>query len=169
MWSCHVSAFRSKMKAVLLILSFYLLSSVVSERYMPTWESLDSRPLPEWYDKAKIGIFIHWGVFSVPSYSSEWFWEQWKGQNPLAGVVEFMKENYPPDFTYADFAKQFTAEFYNPDQWADILQASGAKYENFCGTGYKLLLNVRERGWQSKREVIFAFDLLPGTLACEDG
>lgn len=42
--------------------------------YDPTWESLDSRPLPAWFDQAKFGIFIHWGVFSVPSFGSEWFW-----------------------------------------------------------------------------------------------
>lgn len=42
--------------------------------YDPTWESLDSRPLPSWFDQAKFGIFIHWGVFSVPSFGSEWFW-----------------------------------------------------------------------------------------------
>ena len=40
-----------------------------------------------------------------------------------------MKKNYPPDFTYQDFARDFTAEFYNPDEWAEILQASGAKYD----------------------------------------
>jgi len=45
----------------------------------PTWESLDSRPLPSWYDESKIGIFIHWGVFSVPGIASEWFWKQWTG------------------------------------------------------------------------------------------
>lgn len=43
-------------------------------QYKPTWESIDSRPLPEWFDQAKFGIFIHWGVFSVPSFGSEWFW-----------------------------------------------------------------------------------------------
>lgn len=46
--------------------------------YEPTWPSLDSRPLPGWYDQSKIGIFIHWGVFSVPGIASEWFWRQWK-------------------------------------------------------------------------------------------
>lgn len=34
--------------------------------YKPTWESLDTRPLPQWFDDAKFGIFIHWGVYSVP-------------------------------------------------------------------------------------------------------
>lgn len=47
--------------------------------FQPTWDSLDSRKLPKWYDDAKFGIFIHWGVFSVPSFSSEWFWKNWKG------------------------------------------------------------------------------------------
>jgi len=49
-------------------------------KYIPTWPSLDSRPLPVWYDVAKFGIFIHWGVFSVPSFGSEWFWNNWKGR-----------------------------------------------------------------------------------------
>ena len=46
--------------------------------YDPTWDSLDKRPLPSWYDEAKFGIFIHWGVFSVPSFVSEWFWWYWQ-------------------------------------------------------------------------------------------
>ena len=93
--------------------------------YQPTWESLDSRPLPTWYDEAKFGIFIHWGVFSVPSFGTEWFWNRWQSGNPE--FVEFMKKNYPPGWTYADFAPQFTAEFYDPDQWAELFKASGAK------------------------------------------
>lgn len=49
------------------------------KRFRPNWNDLDTRPLPEWYDKAKIGIFLHWGVYSVPSFGSEWFWVNWKG------------------------------------------------------------------------------------------
>ena len=49
--------------------------------FTPDWGSLDSRQLPEWYEDAKFGIFIHWGVFSVPSFGSEWFWWNWKGIN----------------------------------------------------------------------------------------
>lgn len=52
----------------------------VDVKYEPNWDSLDSRPLPKWYDEAKIGIFIHWGVFSVPSFGSEWFWADWKSK-----------------------------------------------------------------------------------------
>ncbi len=43
------------------------------QQYTPDWTSLDKRPLPTWYDESKIGIFIHWGVFSVPSISTEWY------------------------------------------------------------------------------------------------
>ncbi|CAM4903004.1 unnamed protein product [Rotaria socialis] len=84
------------------------------QQYTPDWKSLDTRPLPAWYDESKIGIFIHWGVFSVPSFESEWFWWDWKGSNPSPAAVAFMNRTYPPDWTYADFASQFRAEFYNP-------------------------------------------------------
>jgi hypothetical protein len=43
------------------------------QQYTPDWASIDSRPLPTWYDESKIGIFINWGVYSVPSISSEWY------------------------------------------------------------------------------------------------
>lgn len=58
-------------------------SDIKTQRYTPDWNSLDSRPLPSWYDDAKFGIFIHWGVFSVPAYGSEWFWWYWKGLTQL--------------------------------------------------------------------------------------
>lgn len=99
-----------------------------NERYTPDWTSIDARPLPKWYDEAKIGIFVHWGVFSVPSFGvySEWFWHNWKSSKRQA-EVEFMKKNYPEGFKYADFAPDFHAEFFNPDAWAEIFEASGAK------------------------------------------
>ncbi|XP_018333024.1 plasma alpha-L-fucosidase-like isoform X2 [Agrilus planipennis] len=106
---------------------FYQVLLVKSFKYKSTWESLDKRPLPSWYDEAKIGIFIHWGVFSVPSFGSEWFWQFWKGQRK-AEYVEFMTKNYPPRFTYQDFGKEFTAEFFNPNEWAELFEKSGAKY-----------------------------------------
>uniref|UniRef100_A0A8B9WQQ9 Alpha-L-fucosidase n=1 Tax=Bos mutus grunniens TaxID=30521 RepID=A0A8B9WQQ9_BOSMU len=76
---------------------------------------LDSRPLPAWFDEAKFGVFVHWGVFSVPAWGSEWFWWHWQGEK-LPQYESFMKENYPPDFSYADFG------------WADLFKAAGAKY-----------------------------------------
>ncbi|OWA54042.1 Plasma alpha-L-fucosidase [Hypsibius exemplaris] len=96
-------------------------------RYEPTWESIDSRPLPAWYDNAKFGIFIHWGVFSVPSYGSEWFWWYWKGEK-RQNYIDFVKNNYGPGYTYADFAPQFHATFYNATKWAKTFETAGAQY-----------------------------------------
>ncbi len=111
----------NKIFIVSLVFALKLTILCVNSQYLPTWESLDKRPLPQWYDDAKVGIFIHWGVFSVPSFKSEWFWYYWQGSNET-DVVDFMNKNYPPGFTYADFASMFHAEFYNPDDWADIFQ-----------------------------------------------
>ncbi len=47
-------------------------ANVIGRTYTPDWRSLDSHPLPQWYDDAKVGIFIHWGVFSVPAFKNEW-------------------------------------------------------------------------------------------------
>ena len=100
--------------------------SCLGERYHPTWESLDKRPLPGWYDSSKIGIFIHWGVFSVPALG-EWFWEEWQGRHEPV-FMKYMKDNYPPGFQYSDFAPMFRAEMWNPDEWAELFAKSGARY-----------------------------------------
>ena len=99
--------------------------------YEANWDSLDSRPLPEWFDEAKIGIFLHWGLYAVPAISDEWFWHGMEADYNATRVEEihkYMEENYKPGFKYAQFAKDFTTELFNPDEWADIFNASGAKY-----------------------------------------
>ncbi|XP_006862365.1 PREDICTED: tissue alpha-L-fucosidase [Chrysochloris asiatica] len=96
-------------------------------RYTPDWTSLDARPLPAWYDEAKFGVFVHWGVYSVPAWGSEWFWWHWKGEHQVLYEL-FMRNNYPPGFSYADFGPQFTATFFDPEHWADLFRAAGARY-----------------------------------------
>ncbi|KAL9984049.1 hypothetical protein ACROYT_G006305 [Oculina patagonica] len=123
------------------VLPLIALLSVTSAQYQPTWESLDSRPLPSWYDEAKFGIFMHWGVYSVPSFGSEWFWYRWKTGEPA--FVEFMKKNYPPNFQYADFAPMFKAEFFDPNVWAELLSMSGARYV--------VLTSKHHEGWTNWR------------------
>ena len=115
------------------LVSLFLLAIFIGNsrsQYQPTWDSLDKRPLPDWYDEAKFGIFVHWGVFSVPSFGggdlAEWFWYNWQGSKK-APTVAFMEKNYPPDFTYPDFAPMFKAELFDPNKWASLFQQSGAK------------------------------------------
>ncbi|XP_074846554.1 plasma alpha-L-fucosidase [Carettochelys insculpta] len=142
----------------------YLLPALLpgcGARYAPTWESLDSRPLPAWFDEVKFGIFIHWGVFSVPSFGSEWFWWYWKKEKKQP-YVTFMETNYPPDFSYEDFGPLFTAEFFDAKQWADILKASGAKYvvltskhhEGFTLWGSKYSWNWNAVNLGPKRDIV---------------
>jgi len=103
-------------------------------RYTPDWSSLDARPLPNWYDESKFGIFIHWGLFSVPSYgcsgggaAGEWYWWILDGeQNPC--LVNWHKEYYGADFKYEDFAPLWKTSMFDPDAWANLFKESGAKY-----------------------------------------
>ncbi|XP_045519882.1 tissue alpha-L-fucosidase-like isoform X2 [Pieris brassicae] len=120
------------------------------KRYWPDWEDLDTRPLPEWYDRAKIGIFLHWGVFSVPSFGSEWFWSNWVGGNQK--YIDFMNKNYPPGFTYQEFAPMFKAEFFDPDEWATLFKRAGAKYIVLTSKhheGFTLFPSKRSFSWNS--------------------
>lgn len=101
--------------------------------YEPKWESLDKRPAPAWYLDAKFGIFIHWGIYSVPSWGapksySEWYWHNMYNKKENNVWWQFHKKNYGENFNYKDFAPMFKAELFDADQWADIFYRSGAKY-----------------------------------------
>jgi alpha-L-fucosidase len=127
----------------LFALALFCATILGAQTYKPNWESIDSRPVPSWFTDAKFGIFIHWGVYSVPSYApvipgklayAEWYWNaitegQKSKDNPVnAGSWEYHKRMYGADFAYKDFAPQFRAELFDPDHWADVFQRSGAKY-----------------------------------------
>lgn len=119
--------------------------------YQPNWDSLDARPLPSWYDPAKIGIFIHWGVYAVPSFGTEWFWTNWKNE-AATSYVDFMNQNYPPGFTYQQFAPELKAELFNATAWTELFAASGAKYVVLTSKhhdGYSLWPSRYSFGWNS--------------------
>src|SRR5208283_4150363 len=102
-------------------------------RYEASWASLDTRACPEWYLDAKFGIFIHWGVYSVPAWGvkgeySEWYWYRIADRKPDNPWWQFHKANYGEGFQYQDFAPRFTCELFDPKLWADILARSGARY-----------------------------------------
>ncbi|KRX21618.1 Alpha-L-fucosidase [Trichinella nelsoni] len=114
---------------VFLVLSFTVWQFFASADYEPNWDSLDSRPIPCWFDEAKFGIFMHFGLYSVPSYgySSEWFWWWWKGENRI-DQRKFMAENFKPGFSYPDFIPGLTCELFDAEHFADVVKKSGAKY-----------------------------------------
>jgi alpha-L-fucosidase len=92
------------------------------------WESLRKYEVPDWYKDAKFGIFIHWGVYSVPAFGNEWY--------PRNMYIEGSREykhhvaTYGPQdkFGYKDFIPMFKAEHYDPAAWAELFKKAGAKY-----------------------------------------
>lgn len=110
--------------------------------YEATWESLDSRATPDWFPDAKFGIFIHWGLYSVPAFAprgtyAEWYWHAKDGDQTgkhqaavgrAAATQKFHNRIYGEDFEYSDFRSQFTANMFEPTQWAKVFKRSGAKY-----------------------------------------
>ena len=92
------------------------------------WESLATYQVPEWYKDAKFGIFVHWGVYSVPAFGSEWY----PRDMYRVGTEEYKHHlaTYGPvtKFGYKDFIPMFKAEHYDPQAWASLFKDSGAKY-----------------------------------------
>jgi len=92
------------------------------------WESLKTYQVPQWYQDAKFGIFIHWGVYSVPAFGSEWY----PRLMYIPGSPEYKHhlETYSTQdkFGYKDFIPKFKAENYAPAAWAKLFKESGAKY-----------------------------------------
>lgn len=109
------------------------------KKYEATWVSLDSRPAPPWFSDAKFGIFIHWGPYSVPAWApkgnySEWYqyWVEGRANEGQKDLYEAFKKHheqvYGQDFMYSRFGDMFKAEDFEPDTWAKLFAASGAKY-----------------------------------------
>ena len=103
-----------KEKVIASFLFVRLAFCLAADNYDATWDSLDTRPLPSWYDEAKVGIFIHWGIFSVPSYFNEWYWWELDGNNN-EDVIAFHNKTYGPDYQYNQFGADFTCELWDPE------------------------------------------------------
>lgn len=109
-----------------------LLASVsagkVDGPFRPDWASLQSHKTPEWYADAKFGIFVHWGLYSLPAFGSEWYSRNMYVQ----GSPEFAHHvaTYGPQarFGYKDFIPQFKAENFDPAAWALLFRDAGARY-----------------------------------------
>lgn len=103
------------------------------------WRAIDERPIPSWFDEAKLGIFIHWGLYSVPAYAprreeiegagmtySEWYaYQITHGCKPF---VEFHERVYGAGYPYEEFAGQWKAELFRPEEWAELFAQTGAGY-----------------------------------------
>lgn len=139
---------------------------VSGQVYKPSWESLDKRPTPEWFEESKFGIFIHWGVYSVPAWGptgdsigvydkyAEWYWNKLMNKNSRVNrhFREFHESTYGPDFRYQDFAPMFKAELFDPGQWAKLFRESGARYVVLTSKhheGFTLWPSAQSWNWNS--------------------
>ncbi|MGN1099858.1 MAG: alpha-L-fucosidase [Christensenellales bacterium] len=128
-----------------------------------SWKEIDGRSIPEWFDRDKIGIFIHWGLYSVPAYAprredivgsgmtySEWY--EYQVETKFAPYYDFHKKNYGENFRYEDFADMWKAELFNAAEWASLFRRAGAKYIGLVTKhhdGFCLWDSSFSNGWNS--------------------
>jgi alpha-L-fucosidase len=128
-------------------------------------EKITTRPYPQWFKDAKLGIFIHWGLYSVPSYGGKESYAEWYLRGLQTGDTlrtNFLKRVYGQDFTYKDLTSYFKAELFNPDQWTELFKRAGAKYVVLVSKhhdGYALWPSKYSRNWNSmdngpKRDIV---------------
>jgi alpha-L-fucosidase len=125
-----------------------LLRAFETPTFKADWNSIDTHQVPDWYRNAKLGIFIHWGLYSVPAWAtpsgelgkvdrSKWFtynaYAEWY-LNTLrikgSPTYEHHIATYGKDFDYYQFAPVFNKNVSNwdPDKWASIFKNTGARY-----------------------------------------
>ena len=96
--------------------------------YKASWESLAEYEVPKWYKRAKFGIFIHWGVYSVPAFGSEWYSRNMYIQGSKEYEHHIKTYGKHTEFGYKDFIPMFTAEKFDAEKWVELFRSAGAKY-----------------------------------------
>ena len=140
-----------------ILLFFLALSTLVSiAQYVDAdWNSINQRGYPQWFSDAKLGIFIHWGLYSVPAYASSEGYAEWYYRGLMVGDsarVGFHSRQYGVDFAYEDFDALFKPAFFAPDEWASLFAEAGARYVLLVTKhhdGYCLWDSDYAPGWNS--------------------
>jgi len=97
--------------------------------YSADWESLAKHPAsPQWFQDAKLGIYFHWGVYSVPAFGSEWYPRHMHEESHSIYRHHLETYGHPSEFGYHDFVPMFKAEHFDAAEWADLFQKAGARF-----------------------------------------
>lgn len=102
--------------------------TIAKGSFKDNWDSLSEYQVPDWYKKAKFGIFIHWGLYSVPAFDSEWYSRNMYIKDSKAYKHHIAVYGDHKDFGYKDFIPMFRAERFSADEWAELFVRAGAKY-----------------------------------------
>lgn len=96
--------------------------------FQDTWSSLYNYEVPAWYKRDKLGIFFHWGVYTVPESQSEWYSRYMYQEDSRA--YNFHLENYGKHhrFGYKELIPLFTGENFDPNEWLELATSLGARY-----------------------------------------
>ena len=96
--------------------------------FKDNWQSLSAHKTPDWYRNGKLGVFIHWGVYSVPAFGNEWYSRNMYNREDRA--FEHHVKTYGPqkDFGYKDFIPMFKGERFDADRWIRTFREAGAKF-----------------------------------------
>src|ERR1700694_2412351 len=124
-----MKSFSQKTTLPLLVVFFlFAARTFAQDRYQANWESLQKYQTPEWFRDAKFGIFIHWGVYSVPAFGSEWYPHEM--YDSASKEFKHHVSTFGPhkNFGYKDFIPQFKAEKFDPAIWVSLFKKAGAKY-----------------------------------------
>jgi alpha-L-fucosidase len=97
-------------------------------KFKDNWDSLSNYKLADWYKNAKFGIFIHWGVYSVPAFNNEWYSRNMYIQGSKEYEHHIKTYGKHKHFGYKDFIPMFKAEKFDAEEWAELFQAAGARY-----------------------------------------
>ncbi|MGO4539693.1 alpha-L-fucosidase [Paenibacillus sp. 2TAB19] len=97
-------------------------------KFKDNWDSLSAFEVPDWYSRAKFGIFIHWGLYSIQAHYSEWYSRNMYIQGSDEYKHHLATYGEHKDFGYKDFIPMFTAANFNAEEWAQLFKQSGARY-----------------------------------------
>ncbi|MDR2547772.1 MAG: alpha-L-fucosidase [Lachnospiraceae bacterium] len=97
-------------------------------KYKDDWSSLFAFQVPEWYRAAKFGIFIHWGLYSVPAFNNEWYSRNMYVKDSPEYEHHIKTYGAHKDFGYKDFIPLFTADKWDAATWAELFKQAGARY-----------------------------------------
>ncbi len=153
--------YTSMVKMKRLMIMLLLLSPLAARAQVvePTWQSLNRRSYPQWFSDAKLGIFVHWGLYSVPAYAGKEGYGEWlykglmsRDSGRMRVMSYYADTTLPVREMYGQLTRHWHAELWQPDEWAQMFRDAGAQYVMLVTKhhdGYSLWDDPYQPEWNS--------------------